>query len=145
MKALNILQVEDNEIDVLITQETLEDSWFVNKLDSVSTAEEAILYLNRKPPFQSVETPDLILLDINLPVSNGFTVLLEVKTNPKLSNTKVIILSSSTSRLDKEFAMKNGADDFFEKPLEIDLLKALILNWKGNSKFKNGAVSEAPQ
>jgi CheY-like chemotaxis protein len=126
MEALNILQVEDNEIDIIITEEILDQGRVLETLNTVSTAEEAILYLNKKSPFQTVEQPDLILLDINLPISNGFSVLFEVKNNPELSHIPVIILSSSTSDHDRSFAFKNGADEFFEKPLEVSLLKSFL-------------------
>jgi chemotaxis family two-component system response regulator Rcp1 len=138
MEALNILQVEDNEIDIIITEEILDQGRVLKTLNSVSTAEEAILYLNKKSPFQTVELPDLILLDINLPISNGFAVLFEVKNNPELSHIPVIILSSSTSDYDRSFAFKNEADEFFEKPLEIKLLKSFLLK-----KEQNQSVSES--
>jgi CheY-like chemotaxis protein len=132
MEPLNILLVEDNEADVLITQEILEPSRVLETLNTVSTAEEAILYLNQIAPFEQVSKPELILLDINLPRSNGFGVLVEAKTNPELQHIPVIILTSSTSNYDKEFAFKNGADQFMEKPLEIDLLKAFLATRKEN-------------
>lgn len=139
MRALNILQVEDNEIDILITQEILEQARVLNTLNSVSTAEEALSYLNNKFPFQTAGKPDLILLDINLPVSNGFTVLMEVKNNPELCHIPIIILSSSTSHYDKSFALKNGADEFFEKPLEIELLKAFLNETNEGQKISKSA------
>lgn len=126
MEALNILQVEDNEIDIIITEEILDQGRLIKTLNAVSTAEEAILYLNKKSPFQTVELPDLILLDINLPISNGFSVLFELKNSPELNHIPVIVLSSSTSDHNRSFAFKNGADAFFEKPLEISLLKSFL-------------------
>ena len=126
MDTLNILLVEDNEFDMLITQEILEPSRILRSLNSVSTAEEAILYLNRAVPFATVEKPDLILLDLNLPKTNGFAVLVEAKSNPELMHIPVIILTSSTSVNDKNFAVRNGADAYMEKPLEIGPLKSFL-------------------
>lgn len=126
MEALNILLVEDNEADILITQEILEPSRILKTLNAVSTAEEAILYLNRAEHFRQIDIPDLILLDLNLPRTNGFAVLVEVKSNPALIHLPVIILTSSTSTYDKEYAFRNGADAYFEKPLEIALLKNFL-------------------
>ncbi|MGJ3236371.1 response regulator [Marivirga sp.] len=140
MRALNILQVEDNEIDIIITEEILDQGRVLKTLNAVSTAEEALLYLNKKSPFQTVELPDLILLDINLPISNGFSVLFEVKNNPELSHIPVIILSSSTSDYDRSFAFKNGADEFFEKPLEIDLLKYYLSKLEENLSLADSKI-----
>lgn len=126
MDTLNILLVEDNEADILITQEILNQSSGLNTLNSVSTAEEAILYLNNAAPFQYVPKPDIILLDINLPKSNGFAVLVEVKSDPRLNDIPIIILTSSSCDYDKEFALKNNADLYMEKPLEFNCIKSFL-------------------
>ncbi|MGM0580558.1 MAG: response regulator [Bacteroidota bacterium] len=126
METLNILLVEDNEADILITQEILNQESGLNILNSVSSAEEAIMYLNKTGPFHFADKPDIILLDINLPKSNGFAVLVEVKSSPELMNIPVIILTSSRCDYDKEFAMKNKADLYMEKPLEFDRIKNFL-------------------
>ena len=135
MENLNILLVEDNEIDILITKEILSPGRILKALNVVSTAEEAISYVNKWAPFQQVLKPELILLDINLPQGNGFGVLIEVKENPELCNIPVVILTSSTCDYDKEFALKNGADYYMEKPLDIPALKAFLLERKNESEL----------
>lgn len=135
MDTLNILLVEDNEIDILITQEILNQERGLNILNSVTSAEEAILYLNKAAPFHCVEKPDLILLDINLPKSNGFVVLLEVKTNPDLRDIPVFILTSSTSDSDKEFALRNKADLYMEKPLDFNLMQEFFIERRNSSQM----------
>jgi CheY-like chemotaxis protein len=132
MDTLNILLVEDNEADILITNEIVSQESGLNILNSVSTAEEAILYLNNIAPFQYVEKPDLILLDINLPKSNGFAVLVQVKSTPELMDIPVIILTSSSCDYDKEFALKNEADLYMEKPLEFDIVKNFLIEREKN-------------
>jgi CheY-like chemotaxis protein len=132
MDTLNILLVEDNEADILITNEIISQESGLNILNSVSTAEEAILYLNNIAPFQYVEKPDLILLDINLPKSNGFAVLVQVKSTPELMDIPVIILTSSSCDYDKEFALKNQADLYMEKPLEFDIVKNFLIEREKN-------------
>jgi CheY-like chemotaxis protein len=126
MENLKILLVEDNEIDIVITKEILTPGRILKSLNVVSSAEEAISYLNKWDPFEQIEKPDLILLDINLPYGNGFGVLVEVKENPELCDIPVVILTSSTCEYDKEFALKNGADYYMEKPLDIPALKAFL-------------------
>ncbi len=126
MDTLNILLVEDNEADILITQEILNQESGLNILNSVSTAEEAISYLNKRSPFHFAEKPDLILLDINLPKSNGFAVLVEVKSTPDLTDIPIIIITSSSCDYDREFALKNKADMYMEKPLEFNPIKHFL-------------------
>lgn len=135
METLNILLVEDNEADILITQEILNQENGLNILNSVSTAEEAILYVNKRGPFHFADKPDVILLDINLPKSNGFAVLVEVKSSPELRDIPVIILTSSSCDYDKEFALKNKADLYMEKPLEFNVMKNFLNERKANSKI----------
>lgn len=136
METLNFLLVEDNEADILITQEILNQESGLNILNSVSTAEEALMYLNKKGPFHFADKPDIILLDINLPKSNGFAVLVEVKSNLELMDIPVIILTSSSCDYDKEFAMKNKADLYMEKPLEFDRIK-FFLNERKREKVQS--------
>lgn len=132
MDILNILHVEDNEADILITQEILNQERGLNILNAVSSAEEAIMYLNKIGPFHFAEKPDLILLDINLPKSNGFAVLVEVKSTPELMDIPVMILTSSSCDYDKEFALKNQADLYMEKPLEFDIVKNFLIEREKN-------------
>lgn len=132
MGHLNLLLVEDNEMDIIITNEILEQNHVSKTLHVVSTAEEGISYVNNICPFQQVQKPDLILLDINLPYSDGFGVLVEVKSNPALSSIPVVILTSSTCQYDQEFAMKNGADCYMEKPLDMPKLKSFLEEWENS-------------
>jgi CheY-like chemotaxis protein len=132
MENINILLVEDNEIDIIITKEILEPSRILKTLNIVSTAEEAISYVNHWGPFKQIEKPDLILLDINLPYGSGFGVLVEVKENPELCDIPVIILTTSTCEYDKEFALKNGADYYMEKPLDMPVLKSFLGDYKNS-------------
>jgi len=67
--------------------------------------------------------PDLVLLDINLPVYDGYFWNQEIR---KISKTPIIIISSRNSNMDQIMAMNMGADDFVEKPFSVDILVAKI-------------------
>jgi CheY-like chemotaxis protein len=61
--------------------------------------------------------PDLILLDLNMPLKDGHTALLEIKSNPAHQNITIVILTTSNDRKDKQRNMKAGADSFITKPM----------------------------
>src|SRR5690554_5441382 len=79
MKSINILLIEDNEGDILLTKEAFEDAKILNQLSIARDGQQAIHFLEKKEPFVNVETPDLILLDVNLPKKNGHEVLQYIK------------------------------------------------------------------
>jgi len=71
MQEIHILLVDDNEGDVLLTREALEEAKIVNRISVAYDGIQALSFLKKEPPFREEESPDLILLDINLP---GWTV-----------------------------------------------------------------------
>lgn len=83
MKSVHILLVEDNQGDILLTTEALEESKIINTLSVVQNGKEALDYLFKKGAYQQAKTPDLILLDINLPLKNGHEVLEVIKADPR--------------------------------------------------------------
>ena len=70
--------------------------------------------------------PYCIILDLNMPVMNGQDCLVEIRRQPILNNTKVVILSTSNSDYHRKDCLIKGADDYFVKPNNIDQLKRLV-------------------
>src|SRR5690606_13203736 len=97
---IQILLVEDDPGDVLITREALEQSKVANDLHCVSDGEEAIQYLRQEGEYAGVGVPDLILLDLNLPRRDGREVLAEVKADPALRRIPVVVLTTSQAEED---------------------------------------------
>ncbi len=118
MKNVNILLVEDNEGDILLTVEALEEGRIANVISIARDGQEALDKL--EVCFQNGKLPDLILLDINLPKLNGHEVLEQLKQNEHFKHVPVIILSTSSSELDILESYKNHANCFITKPVEID-------------------------
>ena len=126
MKSIHILLVEDNEGDILLTTEFLEDEKIVNTISIVRDGKQAIDFLNRAGKYHTVELPDLILLDINLPRKNGHEVLQYIKSAAHLKHMPVIILTTSSAEKDINQSNYNLADGYITKPLEVgDFLSAL--------------------
>lgn len=119
MKRINILLVEDNQGDVLLTQEAFEESGNNCQLFVVNDGQEAINFLEQISPYSQVETPNLILLDINLPKINGHEVLKYVKTHTSLKHIPVIMLTTSSSEKDISTSYSNYANCYITKPNDV--------------------------
>ncbi|HMO63277.1 MAG TPA: response regulator [Ferruginibacter sp.] len=118
MQPVNILLVEDSEGDILLTTEALEGSSLINSLNVVKNGKDALDYLHKKGNYTSVTIPDLILLDINLPMKNGHEVLAGVKQSEQLKHIPVIILTTSSSEKDIHQSYKHYANCYITKPVE---------------------------
>ncbi|WP_036231202.1 response regulator [Marinobacterium jannaschii] len=120
MKSINILLIEDNPGDVELTREALSSGKIRNHLEVVSDGEQALDYLRKQPPYTDVSTPDIILLDLNLPKVDGREVLQAVKSDLNLRQIPVIILSSSEAASDIQQSYDLHANCFISKPVQLD-------------------------
>lgn len=126
MKQVHILLVEDNEGDILLTTEALEEGKIANDLSVVKNGKDALDFIFQRGVFKDVKKPDLILLDINLPLKNGHEVLEVIKTDDKTKHIPVIMLTTSSSENDIKLAYKHHANCYITKPVEVDdFLKAV--------------------
>jgi len=94
-KLAEILLVEDNEGDIELTKEAFEEAKFRNNLYIAKDGDEALDFLFKRNGYEGVSTPDVILLDLNLPGTDGREVLETIKGNEKLRRIPVIVLTSS--------------------------------------------------
>ena len=118
MEPLHILLVEDNEGDILLTKEELDNSKLLTTFTVVKDGKEAIDFLTQCEGCSQETPPDLVLLDINLPKRNGQFVLKFIKENKFLNHIPVVMLTTSSSAIDREQAYKNLVNGFIIKPLE---------------------------
>jgi CheY-like chemotaxis protein len=127
MRSIRILLVEDNPGDIEITREGLTESGKLkNQLDVVTDGEQAIDYLYKKGQFSTAETPDIILLDLNLPKLDGREILAIIKSDPNLLMIPVIILSSSEANTDIQESYNLHANCFINKPIVLDSFLKVI-------------------
>lgn len=126
MKPVNILLVEDNEGDILLTQEALEDSKAVVNLMVVRDGHEAIHFIKKSPGYESVPEPDFVLLDINLPKRNGHEVLDFIKSQVVYKHIPVIMLTTSSAQSDIQKCYKNYANCYIIKPLEVSQFMEVV-------------------
>ena len=119
-EVMQILLVEDNPGDIRLTQEALKEGSIKNVLNVVKDGVEALDYLKKKGKFMNNPTPDIILLDLNLPRKDGREVLAEIKSDEYLKLIPVIILTTSDADQDILRSYKLHANCFITKPVDLD-------------------------
>ncbi|PRY85139.1 response regulator [Mongoliibacter ruber] len=119
-KKIHILLVEDNEGDILLTQEALEQRKINNQLSIARDGQEALDFVYKRDKFENVEEPDLILLDINLPKKSGHEVLQKIKSDEKFRHIPILMLTTSSSNIDIFSSYTNHANSYITKPAEVD-------------------------
>lgn len=127
LKKAHILLVEDNEGDILLTLEAFEESKLQTQISVARNGQEALDFLNRKGEFSNAQKPDLILLDINIPIFSGLEVLSEIKKDDQLKKIPVIMLTTSSNQNDINMAYKNYCNSYVKKPLEMEEFLQAIL------------------
>ncbi len=130
-RLIEILLVEDNPGDVRLTQEALKQGKMTNHMEVVHDGEEAMRYLRRK----NKALPDLILLDLNLPVMSGHEVLAEIKEDPTLRTIPVIVLTTSNAEEDIIKTYELHGNCYIRKPVEmasfLTVVKQIESFWLG--------------
>lgn len=113
-----ILLIEDNAVDVSMVRLALQKRRFPFDLVTVQTGEEGLLLLEGREHGEG-RKPDLILLDLYLPDMDGKQVLNRIRGNRALDAVPVMVITSSTSEADRQAVLSTGANEFFNKPLEM--------------------------
>lgn len=113
-----ILLVEDNEGDVLLTKEAFDAARFRNELHIARDGDEALDFLFQRGKFENAARPDIILLDLNLPKTDGKDVLAEIKKDEALKRIPTIILTSSESDSDVLESYDLNANCYVVKPVD---------------------------
>ena len=127
-KLIEILLVEDNPGDVILTEEALRDDKLKVTLNVVNDGEEAMDVLNRRGAHPNAPRPDLILLDLNLPKKDGREVLAEIKNDPLLKSIPVVILTTYQAEEDILKAYALNANCYVQKPIDLDQFIKVVKN-----------------
>ena len=126
MKPIEILLVEDNPGDARLTREALALSKVRNNLHHVRDGEEAVAFLRRQNGYGNAPTPDLVLLDLNLPRRDGREVLEDIKNDAALKHIPVVILTSSQAEEDILRSYRLHANCFITKPVDLEQLTKVV-------------------
>ena len=118
-KPIEILLVEDSAGDVRLTQEALHEAKVINHLNVAFDGVEAMAFLRREGKYAEAPRPDLILLDLNLPRKDGREVLAEIKADPVLRHTPIVVLTTSRAEEDVMRAYDLHANCYITKPVDF--------------------------
>jgi CheY-like chemotaxis protein len=125
-RPIRILLVEDNPGDVRLTLEAFAESKLLNHIDVCNDGEDALDYLFCRGKHANTQSPDIILLDLNLPKKNGHEVLAEIKIDEELKTIPVVILTSSKADEDIIRAYDKYANCFITKPMDFNQFMNVI-------------------
>ncbi|WP_412027592.1 response regulator [Deinococcus yunweiensis] len=117
---IEILLVEDNEPDVLLTLEAFEEASVPNRLHVARDGVEALRFLRREGEHAQAPRPDVILMDINMPRKNGLEVLQEIKADRSLVSIPVVMLTTSQSDDDVRNSYERHASGYVVKPVGFE-------------------------
>ncbi|PZM86170.1 MAG: response regulator [Candidatus Melainabacteria bacterium] len=138
-KQLSILLVEDSRADARLILEVFKEEEVNATINVVRDGEEAMDFLLKRSPYTDASTPNLILLDLNLPKKDGREVLAEIKQNADLDGIPIIILTTSQSEDDVAKCYKLQASCFVTKPIDLEefvkVIRSLDEFWFSAVKF----------
>jgi CheY-like chemotaxis protein len=126
VRPIEVLLVEDDEGDVLMTREALDEGKVLNRLNVVGDGVEAIGYLRGEKGYEGATRPDLILLDLNLPKRDGRQVLADVKGDPDLRRIPIVVLTTSEAEEDVLRSYDLHANAYVTKPVDFERFVEVI-------------------
>ena len=119
-RAAEILLVEDNDADVELTREAFRRAHLALNLHRVVHGEECMEFLRKQGPYAAAPTPDLILLDLNMPVMNGREVLAELVADDDLRHLPVVVLTTADEHEEIMGLYRLRVNSYIRKPVDFD-------------------------
>jgi chemotaxis family two-component system response regulator Rcp1 len=143
---IEILHVEDNPTDAMIMQEVLSTGKLRNRVQVVGDGTEAMQFLRKMGKYVDVISPNLILLDLKLPLKSGFEVLAEIKADKDLRHIPIIILTASNLERDIDRAYDLSANCYITKPTNYSgfrsVLQTIELFWSSTALFPINKIAK---
>jgi two-component system response regulator len=126
VQPIEVLLVEDDPGDELMTREAFEDNKIGNRLHVARDGEEALDFLYRRGVHSDAPRVDLVLLDLNLPKYDGRQVLERIRADPDLTHLPVVVLTTSSSEEDILRSYKLHANAYVTKPVDVNQFIAAV-------------------
>ena len=118
MKVIDILMAEDDSLDTMDIQRTLDKMKIMYKLQVVKNGEEAVRSLQERE--KDGNLPDIVLIDINMPKMNGLEFLQVVRSTPAWKGLKCFVITTSEEKVDRETANRLGVSGYIVKPFKLN-------------------------
>lgn len=119
-KPIEILLVEDNPGDIRLMRDYLQRSKVSTKVNVVENGAAALSFLKKQGKYADAATPQLIILDLNMPIKGGREVLSEVKEDPILKHIPIIVFTTSDAQMDINNSYKLHANCYITKPADLE-------------------------
>lgn len=126
LPVIDVLLVEDDQGDVLMTREAFTQHRIHSELHVATDGEQALLFLRKEGEYQNAPRPALVLLDLNLPRRDGREVLAEIKGDPDLRTIPVVVLTTSEAEEDILRSYLLHANAYVSKPVDFDRFVEVI-------------------
>jgi CheY-like chemotaxis protein len=123
---INVLLIEDDPGDVLITREAFAENKVRNHLSVVADGVKALRFLRREAEFADAPRPDLVLLDLNLPRMDGHEVLASIKSDSDLQRIPVVVLTTSDAEEDVLRSYDLHANAYVTKPVDFERFLSVV-------------------
>lgn len=130
-RPLEILMVDDDPADVRLVQEALKESKMeggrpASRLHVAQDGDDALAFLRREGKHKKAARADIVLLDLNMPRKDGFATLREIRADPDLTSTPIVVLTTSNADKDVQQSYKLHANAFVTKPTDLDQFVAVV-------------------
>ncbi|MDA2891181.1 response regulator [Mycobacterium sp. pW049] len=125
-RTIDVLLVEDDAGDELITREAFEQNKIANTLHVARDGQEGLDFLYRRGEHETAPRPDLVLLDLNLPKYDGRQLLEQIKSDPELCDIPVVVLTTSSAEEDILRSYKLHANAYVTKPVDLDQFMSAV-------------------
>ncbi len=125
-KSIDILLVEDDEGDVLLTKKALSNGKIYNSISVAKDGVDALAFLRQEGEYIDAPRPDLVLLDLNMPRMDGREALTQIKQDKELRSIPVVILTTSDSDRDVLKSYDLQANCYITKPVDLDKFTAVV-------------------
>jgi two-component system response regulator len=126
LDAITVLMVEDDPDDILLTQMALRANRLRMNLSVVNDGVEAMRFLRGEGGYADRRRPDLVLLDLNLPLMDGREVLMAIKQDPSLADIPVVVLTTSQAEEDIAASYRQHANCYISKPVDFDQFRSVV-------------------
>lgn len=146
-RAIDILLVEDNATDVVLTREVFAEARVPNEVHVARDGVEALAFLRHEGAFAGAPTPDVILLDINMPRMSGLEFLATLKSDPQLRHIPVIMLTTSAAERDVARSYQLHANAYITKPVDFgafgDMMRTFEAFWLSVARLPSASANKA--